>query len=123
MERLSNEQFADFISQRLLNVALGCIPLTNKLFSMSPSARNLSRQLARCSASSAANYRAVRRARSQKERYAKLCIVVEELDETEYWLEFGLAANYFEINDISLLLNELKELIKVLSKAKKSNEN
>ena len=34
-----------------------------------------------------ANYRAACRARSKKEFYSKICIVVEEADETEHWLE------------------------------------
>ncbi|MGK7368937.1 MAG: four helix bundle protein [Candidatus Halalkalibacterium sp. M3_1C_030] len=38
-------------------------------------------QLIRCSSSVASNYRAACRARSAKEFYAKLCIVVEEAGE------------------------------------------
>ncbi len=47
----------------------------------------IGKQLLRSCTSIAANYRAVNRARSQKERYAKMCIVVEEADETLFWLE------------------------------------
>lgn len=42
----------------------------------------LRKQIIRSSTSVAANYRAVSRARSEKERFAKICIVVEEIDET-----------------------------------------
>lgn len=45
------------------------------------------KQIFRCASSTAANYRAMCRARSDKEKYAKLCIVVEEADETVFWLE------------------------------------
>lgn len=41
------------------------------------------KQIIRSSTSVAANYRAVSRARSEKEKYAKMCIVVEEIDETQ----------------------------------------
>ncbi len=45
------------------------------------------KQVIRSSTSVAANYRAANRARSEKERYSKVCIVVEEIDETQFWLE------------------------------------
>ncbi len=47
------------------------------------------KQLIRSSTSVAANFRAVCRARSEKERFAKLCIVVEEADETLFWIEMN----------------------------------
>ncbi|REC73923.1 four helix bundle protein [Chryseobacterium elymi] len=45
------------------------------------------KQIIRSSTSVAANYRAVSRAKSEKEKFAKLCIVVEEIDEIQLWLE------------------------------------
>lgn len=45
------------------------------------------KQIFRSSSSVAANYRAMCRARSKIEKYAKICIVVEEADETVFWLE------------------------------------
>ncbi|WP_227413324.1 four helix bundle protein [Chryseobacterium culicis] len=44
-------------------------------------------QIIRSETSVAANYRAVSRARSKKEKFAKMCIVVEEIDEAQLWLE------------------------------------
>ena len=49
-------------------------------------ARTLGKQLLRSGTSVAANYRAVCRARSKAEFLAKLGIVVEEIDETVFWL-------------------------------------
>ena len=43
-------------------------------------------QLIRASSSVAANYRAATRARSDAEYYAKMSIVVEECDETLFWM-------------------------------------
>lgn len=45
------------------------------------------RQLLRSGTSVAANYRAASRARSRREFIAKLGIVEEEADETQFWLE------------------------------------
>ena len=44
-------------------------------------------QFLRAGTSVASNYRAACRARSSKEFYSKLCIVIEEADETMFWLE------------------------------------
>jgi len=44
-------------------------------------------QLVKSATSTGADYRAACRARSQNEFFSKICIVVEEADESEYWLE------------------------------------
>ena len=51
--------------------------------------RHVGSQLLRCSTSVAANYRAACRARSRKEFIAKIGIVLEEADESQFWLEFA----------------------------------
>jgi four helix bundle protein len=45
------------------------------------------RQLAKCATSVAANYRATCVARSRAEFIAKLGVVFEEIDESEFWLD------------------------------------
>ncbi len=50
-------------------------------------AQVLGKQLLRCGTAVAANYRAACRARSKAEWVAKIGIVVEEADETVFWLE------------------------------------
>ena len=49
--------------------------------------RVIGKQLLRSGTSVAANYRAVCRSRSRAEFVAKLGVVVEEIDETVFWLE------------------------------------
>jgi four helix bundle protein len=49
--------------------------------------RSISRQLARAATSVGANYRAACRARSRAEFAAKVGIVLEEADESLFWLE------------------------------------
>lgn len=61
-----------------------------RAFSILPYSDDVSiirKQVIRSSTSVAANYRAVSRARSEKEKFAKICIVVEEIDETQLWPE------------------------------------
>ena len=50
-------------------------------------AKIVGRRLLRSSSSVGANYRAACRARSQAEFHAKLSIVVEEADESVFWME------------------------------------
>jgi four helix bundle protein len=49
--------------------------------------RILGRQFLRCGTSVGANYRAVCLSRSKAEFISKITVVLEEADETEFWLE------------------------------------
>ena len=57
-----------------------------------PSANVIARQLAKSATSIGANYRGCCNARSRSEFIAKLGIVVEESEESVYWLDLVLAA-------------------------------
>ncbi len=74
------------LSERTKMFALEVIKFYQKL-PHTGAANVMGNQLLRCGTSVAANYRASRRARSDREFYSKLCIVVEETDETGLWLE------------------------------------
>jgi len=74
------------------------------------------KQIIRSATSVAANYRAVCRARSERERYAKMCIVVEETDETAFWLELIEELKSLPITEFK---NETEEILKVMSSYKK----
>jgi four helix bundle protein len=76
------------------------------------------KQIIRSATSVAANYRAVSRARSEKERFAKLCIVVEEIDETQLWLEIIEELEYLSPEKMIHLKSECEELVKVMTKYK-----
>ncbi len=67
-------------------------------------------QLIRSSTSVAANYRATCIAQSKASFIAKISIVIEEVDESAFWLEFTIDENLFEKDKIDPLLNEAKEL-------------
>ncbi|NVN94228.1 MAG: four helix bundle protein [Bacteroidetes bacterium] len=77
-------------------------------------------QLCKSGTSLAANYRAATRARSDAEFYSKICICVEEADETVFWLEIidetGLTQNI----DIEILKNEATEILSILASTKKT---
>lgn len=73
------------------------------------------KQIFRSATSVAANYRAMCRARSDKEKYAKICIVVEEADETVFWLEVIEEINMISKEIANILIKESLEILKVTS--------
>lgn len=73
------------------------------------------KQIFRSATSVAANYRALCRARSDKEKYAKICIVVEEADETVFWLEVIEEINMISKEIANILMKESLEILKVTS--------
>jgi four helix bundle protein len=72
-------------------------------------------QLLRSSTSVAANYRAVGRARSKAEFISKLGVVVEEADETVFWLEFLADTGIVKAGKLRELLNEANQLLLIFS--------
>jgi four helix bundle protein len=74
------------LKARTKNFALRVIKLVQAL-PRNMTADVLGKQLLRSATSVAANYRAACRARSQAEFVAKMSIVVEESDESLFWLE------------------------------------
>jgi four helix bundle protein len=77
-------------------------------------------QLFRCSTSAASNYRAVCLAQSKASFIAKLSIVIEEIDESAFWLEFSLDERLSEDEKGKVLLREAKELTSIFVKSRKT---
>ena len=61
------------------------------------------------------NYRAVCIARSKAEKFAKLCIVTEEADETVGWLRMIIAADILTGDKIDVLFQKAIELSKIFA--------
>lgn len=55
------------------------------------------------------------RARSDAEKYSKLSIVVEEVDETLFWLEIIHDCEFSSSELLQVLTAEAKELVKVMA--------
>ena len=94
-----------------------------KLFRLLPKseeARVLGRQLLRSGTSVAANYRAVCRARSRAEFVAKIGIVVEEADETVFWLELLVDGGIVEGKRMKGLLTEANELLAIFAASQRT---
>jgi four helix bundle protein len=75
----------------------------------------MGKQLLRCGTSVAANYRASCRARSRAEFAARIGIVVEEADESGFWLEMLAEAGIIRMALLKELLEESKELTAIFT--------
>ena len=68
-------------------------------------------QILRSALSVGANYRAVCRAKSDKDFINKMRIVEEEVDETAYWLEIIEESDLLKSDDLRELKREVNELV------------
>ncbi|NJO89375.1 MAG: four helix bundle protein [Chloroflexia bacterium] len=88
------------------------IPKTNK-------GNVINYQLTKSGTSTYANYRAALRARSKTEFFSKLSIVVEEIDETEMWLDLLLSSKICGTEFTKELHAESLELLKIIASMRK----
>lgn len=109
------EEFRNRTKKFAVNVIVYC-----KGFPRTEEAFIIKKQLISSATSVAANYRAVCRARSDAEFFAKLSIVVEEADECAFWLEIIRDAEVYASEKTDELLNESMEILKVVSKSRKT---
>ncbi len=83
-------------------------------------ARVIGRQLLRSATSVAANYRAVGRSRSRAEFVSKMGIVVEEADETVFWLEMLVDTEVAQGSDVEPLRAEANELLAIFAASQRT---
>jgi len=77
-------------------------------------------QLIRCSTSVAANYRAACLAQSKKSFVAKLSIVIEEADESIFWIEFSIKRKLLLKERAKISFLEAKELTSIFVSSRKT---
>jgi len=119
MDRLPKVDFAELMKGRTKKFVIDNIRLFRDL-PKTEEARIIGKQLLRSASSVGANYRAACRARSKAEFGSKLSIVVEEADESVFWMEIMIEAEIVNNQKISLLMAEGNEILKVVSAARKT---
>ena len=77
----------------------------------------IARQLARSATSVAANYRSACTARSRRDFVAKLGIVVEEAEESVYWLDLLIRVQVVATPSVPALRQEALELRAIFSRS------
>ena len=83
-------------------------------------AKIIGKQALRSGTSVAANYRAVCRARSKAEFVARIGIVVEEADETVFWLELLIETGIVSQARMDGLLIEANELLAIFAASQRT---
>ena len=109
----------DDLKNRTKDFAHRCVKLSFVLPDSCLS-RHVKKQLIRCSTSVAANYRAVCLAQSKASFVSKLSIVIEEVDEAAFWLEFVVDEKLMDSNRIEPLIQEAKELTAIFVASRKT---
>ena len=86
-------------------------------------AQVLGKQLLRCGTSAAANYRAACRARSRAEWISKIGLVLEEADESVFWLEMLGDCEILPESKLADLLKEARELSMLFTASQRTARN
>ncbi len=114
---MSKIDFAETFKKRTKKFAIDIIFLYRRL-PKTEEAKIVGRQLLKAATSVASNYRAVCRARSDNEFYSKLSIVVEEADETVFWLEVLSESNIYSVEPE--IMRESNEILAIVSSSRKT---
>jgi len=115
VERSKQEELRD----RSKRFALRIIRLFRSL-PRSAEAQILGKQLLRSGTFVGANYRAAGRARSRAEFIAKIGVVVEEADETVFWIECLIDSGIVKRELLDDLLNEANELLAIFAASQRT---
>ncbi len=110
---------ADELRTRTKQFALRIIRLCHSIAS-SPEGRVIANQLLRCGTAVGANYWATCRARSDPDFVSKIGVVLEEADETVYWLELLVESKLIRNEKIADLLDEANQLVAIFAASKKT---
>ncbi len=117
---MNNEKMtSDKLKLRTKNFAVEIVKYYRNL-PKTEEAKIIGKQLLRSATSIAANYRAVCRARSDAEFFAKLSIVVEEADETLLWLEIIIESELIKDDKTKQLYQEALEILSIMAASRKT---
>jgi four helix bundle protein len=102
------------LAVRTKRFALRIIKLSSAL-PRTNSAQVIGKQVLRSGTSVGAHYRESRRSRSNAEFISKLEVALQELDETQYWLELLVESEIVSESKLKDLQTEANELVAILT--------
>jgi four helix bundle protein len=108
-----NEQ-ADALKQRTKKFALDVLAFARTL-PVGDQIKDIGRQLTRAATSVGANYRAACRSRSRSEFVARIGVVLEEADESAFWLEIAAESRVAAGKRVYALLDEANQLCAIFA--------
>ncbi|MCF7817220.1 MAG: four helix bundle protein [Kiritimatiellales bacterium] len=110
------------LKERTQQFALRLLKLTAALPN-TPEALAIRKQLVRSGTSVGANYRACCRARSRAEFIAKIGVVIEEADESCFWMELIIKGEMLAQSKVESLLQEANELTAIMTASRKTAQD
>src|ERR1700748_2347619 len=119
MESNERVEFAEIFKKRTKKFVVDNIKFFRTL-PKTEEAKIIGRQLLRASSSVGSNYRAACRARSKTEFHSKLSIVVEEADESVFWMEVLVEAEVVDKKELNYLCDEANQILKIASASRKT---
>jgi four helix bundle protein len=110
------------LKERTMEFAVRVLKMADAL-PKSVSGRTIANQVARSGCSVAANYRAALRGKSRADFVNKITTVLEEADETMFWIELSQRAALVPPKRLSKLLQEATELTKIFNATRTTARN
>ena len=102
------------LKERTMDFAVRVLKMVDAL-PKTTAGRTVGGQIARSSTSVAANYRAALRAKSDADFINKITIVLEEADESGFWIELAARTQLLFTKRLQPLLQESEELTKIFN--------
>jgi len=119
MESYNRIEFAESLRNRTKKFVVNNIFFFRTL-PKTEEAKIIGRQLLRSSSSVGSNYRAACRARSKAEFHSKLSIVVEEADESVFWMEIPVEVQIIQQTGLTYLSDEANQILTIISASRKT---
>ena len=110
------------LKKRTKEFAHRCVKLSLAL-PKSDLGNHIRKQLIKCSTSVASNYRAACVAQSKADFVSKLSIVIEEADESCFWMEFIIEESLLGERQVVSLLEEGRELTAIFVTSRKTTKD
>lgn len=110
------------LEERTMQFALRNLKLAEAL-PRTVAGKTVANQVARCSCSVAADYRAALRGKSRRDFVNKITIVLEEADETGFWLEVTERGALLPPHRLADLRREANELTRIFSATRRTALN
>jgi len=109
------------LKERTLDFAVRVLKMVDAL-PKTTAGKTVGGRIARSGTSVAANYRAALRAKSDADFINKITIVLEEADESGFWIELAERAELLPSKRLKALLQEAEELTKIFNATRTSTK-
>jgi four helix bundle protein len=119
--KMNDIEFSEGFKKRTKDFSLRVIKLYKSL-SGTVEGQVTGKQLLRSGTFVAANYRAACRARSRAEFFSKMSIVVEEADESVFWMELLISIEIIPSKQLEPLISEANEILSIVDTARKTSK-